>query len=151
VNESHSTTLADFPLIWRWTSPTHALFSESELAGLHPCSPAEAARIHDESRTFDLPHGLDGHYFSSVQVQSADISVSHGCSWLRAQAPNLTEQVTVSWERNVAIRTTWEFFTAHWDDFCYPSSDDVLILPDSGRWVLRYHHAETFYFGDRKG
>lgn len=28
--------IADFPLIWRWTSPTHALFSPSELARLQP-------------------------------------------------------------------------------------------------------------------
>jgi hypothetical protein len=46
-------------------------------------------------------------------------------------------------------RTSWEFFTAHWDDFCYPLSDDVLVLPDSGAWVLRYHHEEVFYFGNR--
>jgi hypothetical protein len=99
--------IADFPLIWRWTSSTHALFSESELAGLHPCSPAEAARIHDASRSFDLRDGLDEQFFSSVRVHSADISVLEGCSWLRAQAPNLSEQVTVSWERDTALRTSW--------------------------------------------
>jgi len=140
---------ADFPLIWRWTSPTHALFSESELAGLRPCSPPESARIHDDSRPFDIRDGLDERQFCSVLVQFADVSIAAGCSWLRAQAPNLSEQVTVSWERDMALRTSWEFFTAHWDDFCYPLSDDVLILPDGGGWVLRYHHGKTFYFGNR--
>ena len=150
MNESHSmSAIAEFPLIWRWTSATHALFSDSELAGLRPCSPAEAARIHDDSRSFDLRDGLDKRHFSSVRVQSAEISISDGCSWLRAQAPNLAEQVTVSWERDTALRTSWEFFTAHWDDFCYPLSDDVLVLPDCGSWVLRYHHEEIFYFGSR--
>jgi hypothetical protein len=55
----------------------------------------------------------------------------------------------VSWDRETALRTSWEFFTAHWDDFCYPLTDDVLIIPDCGSWVLRYHHEEIFYFGDR--
>ncbi|HEY5894211.1 MAG TPA: hypothetical protein VIT91_13380 [Chthoniobacterales bacterium] len=49
----------------------------------------------------------------------------------------------------MALRTGWEFFTAHWDDFCYPLSDEVLILPDSGGWVLLYQHQETFFFGNR--
>lgn len=141
--------IADFPLIWRWTSPTHALFTESELAGLRPCSPTEAARIYDDSRLFDARTGLDPQQFSSVRVQSADLPVPDGCSWLRSQAPNLAEQVTLSWNRETALRTTWEFFTAHWDDFCYPLSDDVLVLPDSGVWALRYYHEETFYFGNR--
>jgi hypothetical protein len=150
MNESHPrSAIAEFPLIWRWTSAAHALFSESELASLHPCSPTEAARIHDDSRYFDLLDGLDKRHFSSVHVRSADISISEGCSWLRAQAPNLAERVTVSWERDTALRTIWEFFTARWDDFCYPLSDNVLVLPDSGTWVLRYHHEEIFYFGDR--
>ena len=151
MNQGHSTSaITDFPLIWRWTRPTHALFSESELAGLHPISPAEAARIHDESHAFDLRDGLNQQYFDSVRVESADVPIPEGCSWLRAQAPNLTEQVTVSWDRDTALRTSWEFFTSHWDDFCYPSSDDVLILPESGSWVLRYHHEAIFFFGRRE-
>jgi hypothetical protein len=150
MNENQSmSAIAEFPLIWRWTSAAHASFSESELAGLRPCSRTEAARIHDDSHSFDLRDGLDKRHFINVRVQSADISILDGCSWLRAQAPNLAEQVTVSWERDTALRTGWEFFTGHWDDFCYPLSDDVLVLPDSGRWVLRYHHDEIFYFGDR--
>jgi hypothetical protein len=147
-NDSTS-PIAEFPLIWRWTSVSHALFSESELAGLHPCSLAEAASVHDISRSFDLRDGLDTRHCNNVRAQRADISISDGCSWLRAQAPDLSEQVTVSWDRETALSTSWEFFTAHWDDFCYPLSDDVIVLPNSGRWVLRYHHDEIFYFGDR--
>lgn len=142
--------IGDFPLIWRWTSVTHALFSESELAGLHPYSATEAARIYNDSRPFAVGAGLNPQRFSRVLVQSADISIPVGCSWLRAQASNLAEQVTLSWDRETALRTSWEFFTAHWDDFCYPQSDEVLILPASGSWVLLFHHEETFIFGNRK-
>jgi hypothetical protein len=150
MNESHSmSNIAEFPLIWRWTSAAHALFSASELAGLRPCSLIEAARIRDASRSFDLRDGLDPRHFSSVRVQSADVSTLDGCTWLRAQAPDLSEQVTLSWDGETALRTGWEFFTARWDDFCYPMSDDVVVVPDSGSWILRFHHEEIFYFGDR--
>ncbi len=140
--------IADFHLIWRWTSPTHALFSASELAALRPCSPVDAARIHDESRAFDRRDGLDPQYFQAVREHSADVSILEGCSWFCAQAPDLSEQVAVSWDREMALRAPWEFFTAQWDDFCYPF-DDVLVIPDAGMWALRYHREEIFYFGDR--
>src|ERR1051325_7311755 len=92
MKESRSmSAIAEFPLIWRWRSATHASFSESEWAGLRPCSPTEAARIHDDSRSFYLRDGLDKLHFSNVRVQSAKISIPDGCSWLRAQAPNLDE------------------------------------------------------------
>jgi hypothetical protein len=141
--------ISDFPLIWRWTSPIHAMFSAAELAALRPCSLVAAARIHDESRAFDQRDSLDPQHFQCIREHSADVSTREGCSWLRAQAPDLSEQVTVSWDREVALRVPWEFFTAQWDDFCYPSSDDVLIIPDGREWALRYHHSEIFYFGAR--
>lgn len=141
--------IGDFPLIWRWTNPSHALFTESELAGLQPCSPTEAALIHDAIRVFDIRDGLDPQQFDSLSIQSADISIVEGCTWLRSQSSDLTELVTVSWDRETALRTSWEFFTAHWDDFCYPHSGDVLVHPITGAWVLRYHHEQIFYFGSR--
>jgi len=141
--------IADFPLIWRWTSSSHALFSASELAGMHPCSATDAARIYDQSRPFTARAGLDPKKFSSVLVHSAEIPIHEGCAWLRAQSADLAQQVTLSWDRCTALRTSWNFFTAHWDDFCYPLSDEVLILPENARWVLLYHYEEAFYFGNR--
>lgn len=141
--------ITDFPLIWRWTSPTHALFSPSELAGLHPCSAVEAARIDDESRHYLLPTGLDPQYFTDVHARSAETSLADGSVWLQAQVKNTTDQVTVLWNSQTALRTSWVFFASHWDDFCYPLSDEVLVLPDDRSWILFYHHEETFFFGYR--
>ena len=140
-------TITDFPLIWRWTSPTHALFSASELALLHPCSPAEAAYIYD-GLPFKLVVGFDPRQFGSLSLPTGDLSVAEGCAWLRARAGHLAEPVTVSWDRDTALHTTWELFTARWDDFCYPF-DRVVVLPASGMWRLLYHHSEAFYFGTR--
>lgn len=152
MNRSARTSaIAQFPLIWRWTSANHALFSESELAALRPCSPLEAARIHDDSHSLYGPNGLYEQHFTGLHIHAADGSISDGCAWLRAQAPDLSKQVVVSWDRQTALRTSWELFTAHWDDFCYPSSDDVTVIPDCCSWVLRYTHWEEFQFGTRNG
>ena len=57
-----------------------------------------------------------------------------------------TEAVLISWDARTAAMTDWELFVAHWDDFCYPASDDVTVFPLGGEWVLCYHHYEVFQF-----
>jgi hypothetical protein len=143
--------ILEFPLIWRWTSKSHAIFSKFELAALYPCSAVEAARIYDETRSFDTRDGLDERQFKSLLTKSAAaIPPSESFAWLRARVSNLAEQIIVSWNRETALRTDWELFTARWDHFCYPSSDDVLILPENDSWVLRYYHSEMFYSASTK-
>jgi len=46
----------------------------------------------------------------------------------------------------LAIETTWSIFTEYWDAFCYPSSDDVTVVPVTGSWRLVYYHYEQFEF-----
>jgi hypothetical protein len=94
---------------------------------------------------------LDPRQFEHIQNHPADIAVADGGSWLRMCCPDFTGSVTLSWDSDTALHTSWELFTARWDDFCYPASDDVFILPDSRGWVLLYHHAEGFSFGIHHG
>src|SRR4051794_38830486 len=128
-------TVTDFPLAWRWTSSTHASFSPVELAALHPCSPDEAARLHSDSLRFSDAGGLAPGEFESIVTHSADVSTAEGCAWLRTRVPVFAGRVTLCWDVHIALRTTRELFTTRWDDFCYPSSDDVLVLPARGRWM----------------
>src|SRR5687767_7594325 len=84
-----SSTIREFPLVWRWTNPAHAVFSTSELEGLQPCISEEASRIYDQSRAFDGNEGLDESKFEGVRVHSADVPLTEGCEWLRAQSQKL--------------------------------------------------------------
>jgi hypothetical protein len=56
------------------------------------------------------------------------------------------EPVIVSWDRQLAVFTTWGVFCHYWDDFCFPISHDVLIWPVSEHWALFYHHEEILFF-----
>ena len=150
LNNPVMSDIGDFPLLWRWTQSTHALFSAVELAALQPLPPEAAAQIFDGSLRFLNADSLAPEHFERVFIASADVPVIDGCGWLRARFTSLDEQVTLSWDRSTALQTTWGFFTARWDDFCYPASDDVLILPKSDRWVLLYHHEEEFHFARRR-
>jgi hypothetical protein len=67
-------------------------------------------------------------------------------SWLRRIQPDMRVSVYVSWSEDLAIETSWSIFTEYWDDFCYPSSDNVTVVPIGGIWQLVYHHYEQFDF-----
>lgn len=79
--------------------------------------------------------------------------VSHSASdsrevrrWLRRVQPDSHVRVYVSWSKDLAVEMSWNIFTEYWDDLCYPSSDDVTVVPVSGTWQLVYHHYEQFDF-----
>jgi hypothetical protein len=130
-------TIQEFPLAWRWTQSSHAILPADVLARIRPLSQPDAALI----------YGRSSH-------QRAEDAVSYPASdstrsWLRNVQPDLATSVFVSWSEDLAVETTWEIFTEFWDDFCYPSSDDVSVIPVGGSWHLTYHHYEQFNFVGR--
>jgi len=106
------------------------------LARIRPLSPAEAARVHESS---SVPHS--GAVDSCSTKDGVTVQL-----WLRRVQPDLQARVFISWSEDLAVETSWDIFTEYWDDFCYPSSDDVTIIPVAGSWRLSYHHYEQFEF-----
>ncbi len=126
-------TIEEFPLAWRWTQPSHSVLPAEVLADIRPLSAPEAASIR-----MVAPAGS-----ASVVSHSASDS-AEVCRWLRAVQPDSQVRVYVSWSKDWAVEMSWNIFTEYWDDFCYPSSDDVTVVPVSGAWHLLYHHYEQF-------
>lgn len=54
------------------------------------------------------------------------------------------QRVTISWDRDRALNLPWSIFCEYWDDFCYPSSDDVDVFLENGKCFLRWTHYEVF-------
>ena|SRR2546427_803961 len=140
-------TIREHPLAWRWTDSRYALLPDSTLAQIEPVESAEAQHLFQHSLRLLGRDCLSPELFESVMRRRADIPADAGCAWLREQQANLSVRVYVSWDQDIAVRTTWEVFSAHWDDFCYPSSDDVIVSPESESWALLYHHEQEFQFG----
>jgi hypothetical protein len=133
-----------FALAWRWTQPTHNVLPPEAMARITPIA-------HTVAPLGVTARGdLERSSFDDVQAASAAVSCEDGTRWLRTLPIVLPEQVTVRWDTATAIQTTWEIFTQYWDDFCYPSSDDVEVFPASGDWLLLYHHWERFEWGRRR-
>ena len=64
--------------------------------------------------------------------------------WLSKRFPSKVADILVSWDKATCAMTNTDIFTAYWDDFCYPSSDDCDIIPIDGEWILQYDHHENF-------
>ena len=133
-----------FPLAWRWTQPTHNVLPPEVMAQIAPMAQAIAP-------PGVTPRGeLNRRLFAAIESASADVPCQEGTKWLRQLPVAMSERVIVRWDTSTAVQTTWEVFTEYWDDFCYPSSDDVEVFPQSGEWLLLYHHWEQFEWGHRR-
>lgn len=130
-------TVQDFPLAWRWTQPSHSVLPAEVLGDIRPLETFVAAGI---GRTVPAES-------ASTTTRGARHSDRDEVRrWLRGVQPDSNARVYVSWSKDLAVETSWDIFTKYWDDFCYPSSDEVTVVPVSGTWQLVYHHYEQFDF-----
>jgi hypothetical protein len=152
-------SIREHQLAWRWTDPKYAQLPSDILSQIVPLDPSIAAAVHDRwIPCFDRHGEVISGRLARIETCSTEGTWKGGaCSretplveqvadWLRIREPNLSLPVTISWQRDCAVRTSWEIFTRWWDDFCYASSDDAFIVPDSPRWLLAFHHEDWFSF-----
>jgi hypothetical protein len=138
--------LQGFPLLWRWNQPTRGAFTQHELALLTPLTAAAARRVADFAKDLYEGNGLSTRLLDSI-IDCDASSAPVARKWLSARPVLPRVQVVVSWDPSTAIALPWDLFVHRWDDFCYPTSDDLTTLPLGGGWVLAYSHEEVFQWG----
>jgi len=140
------TALADFPLLWRWTSPTHAVLPAAALATIRPLTALAAAAISHEAvrRCADEVKADD---VVEIDAAASDSAVRERLAALDVGAD---DAILVSWSPSLALLTRWETFVRYWDAFCYPSSDDVTVWALESDWTLCYWHFEQIDFRRRQ-
>jgi hypothetical protein len=143
--------LSAFPLRWRWTDERYAMLSADDLSRIQPLREERAQEIwrlsllstaRDED--FDIDHRL---FEPANRISSGDADAS---AWLKGQLPKGRVPVVVSWQPDLSVLTDSELFIARWQEFCYPASDDVSVMPLDGSWVLHYWHEEEFLYAKRR-
>lgn len=65
-------------------------------------------------------------------------------SFLQSKIPET--KIIVNWSPDSSVITDTATFIKYWDEFCYPSSDDVSIYSEDESWLLQYFHFEAFSF-----
>ncbi|HSB10822.1 MAG TPA: hypothetical protein VLM38_15145 [Blastocatellia bacterium] len=149
IDASDFRRLDEFPLKWRWTDSRWNKLPNDALDAIQPLGESKARELCQYTFGFTDHNGLIESLFDRVlQIGASDESpeIQH---WLIARAPDLNQTVVVSWNNDLAALVRWEVFCRYWDDFCYPSSDDVAVFPLSGKWILFYSHDQYFMFGER--
>jgi hypothetical protein len=150
--------LEGFGRRWRWTDPKCDVLPLSDLAQIRPLKEEKAYALWEYAYVYMLE--LSRYAFTDISepltsalfewIQHVDISqepVKKVQEHLRAFESQEDQVVLVMWEPEEAVTTPWRVFCTYWDDFCFPSSDDVGIWPLSERWGLEYHHEEQLIFG----
>lgn len=134
------TPLEGFPLRWRFTATRLGVPPDEIVARLNPLTADAAARAGAIAAARQ-----DAAHSPLVSFRSDDRPGAVRDD-LRALPVEASTQILLSWNASTALQTVWDIFVQHWDDFCYPASDDLVIWPIVGGWTLRYHHYEVFQF-----
>lgn len=152
--------MEEFSLRWRWTDATWNLLPAEDLAGIRPLKAHKAAELDEKLRRLLEPARLRivGETYSSLRsIETNPSCASFDTSgdvpptqeWLRSILPQNDSDVFVTWFDDTAALVRLAVFIQYWDDFCYPLSYDVVVIPPSVEWVLYYFHEEQFFFWKR--
>jgi hypothetical protein len=132
--------IENFPLAWRWTQASHALFPRDVLARLKPLS------IEDADRLYRRGEMLFARDKSDAVIHHPKTSAVDSREWLKTLPIPPGTCVCLGWNRQTALSLPWEVFVEHWDDFCYPSSDDAFLFADGVGYALAWSHEGLFRF-----
>ncbi len=152
-NDSDFFDIASFQLARRLARDSHGTLLPEELDKIKPIIPKVAHHIYSELKDevlarFEVP----GQNFFSCGAASLDVCrLSHEtvAAWIRQQLPKDGAQIIISWvspAQDLAALVDRDLFVDHWADFCYPSSEGVVVWPPGLSFVLRYSHDEIFTF-----
>ena len=137
--------LKDFELNWRWEKPHNPNISDSEKAKIEPVSVIESKRLNKIIEYFEIEGNLKNDYIETDWIYASSESDKTKKLFRRKLASIIekwNEGLIVSWDQTTTLKVTKEIFLKYWDDFCYPSSDDVIIISLETNWIMYYRHNE---------
>jgi len=140
LKEADFTPLDEFALCWRFTDPRRNPLPLDALRHIRPLTSSRADQVALATRAQCSEEQRFGVTFRSDD--RPDVVQAR----LRGLPPLPSDEILVSWNPEAAVACTWDVFVRYWDDFCYPSSDDVTVWPLHERWSLCYRHYEIFQF-----
>ena len=146
IDNSEITDLKDFKLNWRWEKTHNPGISDSEKAQIEPVSEIESKRLNKVIDYFEIEDNLRNDFIETDWMSANsenDEKIDAFRNKLTSILDTWDENVIVTWNRTTTLKTTKEVFLKYWDDFCYPSSDDVTIISEETNWVMFYNHIEV--------
>ncbi|BDD12070.1 hypothetical protein FUAX_45020 (plasmid) [Fulvitalea axinellae] len=146
IKDEEVIPLSDFELNWRWDKIHNSRISIEELKEIQPLSHDTSKKLFKVASYFESELDLRNDYTSSDWIRASSESDDHTKEFrkkLSKLLKNWNEDLIVCWDKKTSLKTNKEIFLKYWDDFCYPSSDDLIILSVKTNWILIYNHIEV--------
>lgn len=140
-------TIENFDLIWRFSDDKkYTQLSMDEFDRFHPFSDIESIKLW-EKYVYPSTNLLERHISEMVarnsiflenRTQFENKSDDTLQKWLKLQIPvTVSTTIFFFWHAEVSVRTDWELFLNHWDDFCYPSDDsNIIVFPEAEKCII---------------
>jgi hypothetical protein len=142
-----------FDLSWRWGQKHNPNITGEEKQLIVPYSEEESKRLNKIIGYFEVESNLRKDYEEFDWI-SASIDIKENIQKVREvlsrHFSDCSPEVIISWDRRTCISTNKEIFFKFWDDFCYPSSDDVTVISTDTGVILKYNHIEVIKIWRRK-
>ncbi len=138
--------LSDFELGWRFDKGHNSDISDHDKKEIFALSENESKRLNKVIDYYEVESNRIGKYLETYWF-SANSENDDKVERFRNQVENylrpFDEDIIISWERKLTLKTTKNIFIKYWTDFLYPSSDDVTIISEKTNWILFYNHCEA--------
>ena len=149
IDNLQTVPLDSFSLAWRWIGPDCQELPEDALSTIR-CLDEQSARNLSPllKKANPAPGAISKDYVTAARVSTSS-RPALVTTWLHDRMVADDVVVAVSWDDVTAVVLPWRTFAAHWQAFCYPSSDDVTVIPADEAWLLVYAHYEEMLFATR--
>lgn len=138
--------LSDFELGWRFDKGHNSDISDYDKKEILALSENESKRLNKVIDYYEIESNRIGKYLETDWF-SANSENEDKVERFRNQVENylkpFNEDIIISWERKLTLKTKKKIFIKYWTDFLYPSSDDVTIISERTNWILFYNHCEV--------
>jgi hypothetical protein len=146
IDKREIIALSDFELGWRFDKDYNSDISDYDKKEIFALSENESKRLNKVIDYYEIESNRIGKYLE-IDWFSANSENEDKIERFRNQVENylkpFNEDIIISWERKLTLKTTKKIFIKYWTDFLYPSSDDVTIISERTNWILFYNHCEV--------
>ncbi|MCS3531595.1 DUF2947 family protein [Chryseobacterium sp. JUb7] len=138
--------LSDFELGWRFDKGHNSDISDYDKKEILALSENESKRLNKVIDYYEIESNRMGKYLEtdwfSANSENKD-KVERFRNQVEKYLKPFNEDIIISWERKLTLKTKKNIFIKYWTDFLYPGSDDVTIISERTNWILFYNHCEV--------
>lgn len=138
--------LNDFELGWRFDKGHNSDISDYDKKEILALSENESKRLNKVIDYYEIESNRIGKYLEtdwfSANSENKD-KVERFRNQVEKYLKPFNEDIIISWERKLTLKTKKNIFIKYWTDFLYPGSDDVTIISERTNWILFYNHCEV--------